>query len=94
MTNHFTARAAAPSPSAARPLTLGPGGLTAGDAERIVAAIDAELAESTPHLLRLRLAAVGDLVPHRGIAALPAAPEALAAYLAPFSAPLCAMVVA
>ena len=47
MTHHSTAYAALPTPSTTRPPTFGPGGLTAGDAERIAAAIDAELADST-----------------------------------------------
>lgn len=47
MTNHCTAPAAFPTSSIARPPTFGLGGLTVGDAERIAAAIDAELTEST-----------------------------------------------
>jgi hypothetical protein len=47
MANHFTAPAAVPTFSTARWSTFGAAGLTAGDAERIAAAIGAELADST-----------------------------------------------
>jgi integrase len=82
MTNHFTAPVALPTSSTARPLTFGPGGLTASDAQRVAAAIDAALADSTRTAYASAWRVWETWCRRRGIAALPAAPEALAAYLA------------
>jgi hypothetical protein len=82
MTSPFTATSAAFTLSSARPLTLGQGGLTLGDAERIAVAIDAELAESTRTSYASAWSQWESWCRGRGFAALPAAPETLAAYLA------------
>ncbi len=81
MTSQFIAPAAAPALSAARARTPGPGGLTPGDAERIAAAIDAELAQSTRTAYASAWHRWEIWCRGRDVAALPAAPEALAAYL-------------
>ena len=81
MTSQFTAPSAFPTSSTARPPTFGRGGLTAGDAKRIAAAIDAELADST-RTACLRVAGVGSLVPQARRHRAAGGPEALAAYLA------------
>jgi integrase len=82
MTNHCTAPAAIPTSSTARPPTFGLGGLTAGDAERIAAAIDAELTESTRTSYASAWSQWDTRCRRRGVTGLPAVPEALAAYLA------------
>lgn len=82
MTNHCTAPAAFPTSSTARPPTFGLGGLTAGDAERIAAAIDAELTESTRTSYASAWSQWDTWCRRRGVTGLPAVPEALAAYLA------------
>jgi len=82
MTNHLTAPAALPTTSTARLPTFGPGGLTAGDAERIAAAIDAELSDSTRTTYASAWSQWDTWCRRRGVTALPADPELLAAYLA------------
>ena len=77
MTNHSTSSA----PAHARALAPQMLGLTGGDAVRIAAAIDAELAASTRRAYASAWRQWEIWCEGRGIAALPATPEAIAAFL-------------
>lgn len=77
MTNHATA-SAPDFPRTVSPALLG---LSGGDAARIAAAIDAELATSTRRAYASAWRQWEHWCRRRGIAALPAAPEAIAAFL-------------
>jgi len=78
MTSHLSPSVSVPD----RASTLAPVQLTASDAARLAAAIDAELAESTRTSYASAWRQWHTWCRRRGIAALPADPAALAAYLA------------
>jgi len=84
MTSNPTHPAPTPAPAPVRAGTLPrvPLGLTPGDAARVAAAIDAELAASTRTSYASAWRRWEAWCRERDIASLPAAPEAIAAYLA------------
>ena len=82
MTSHPTHPVPTPTPVRARTFRRVPLGRTPGDAARIAAAIDAELAASTRTSYASAWRQWGAWCRERDIAALPAAPETIAAYLA------------